>query len=56
MVASRAAVPDELPGCAEVNRATVRLPLFTAEATEVIDQYAEAFEKVWAHRAAVAKL
>ena len=49
-------VPDELPGCAEVNRTTVRLPLFTAEATEVIDQYAEAFEKIWAHREAVAKL
>ncbi len=49
-------VPDELPGCAEVNRTTVRLPLFTAEATEVVDQYAAAFEKVWAHREAVAKL
>jgi dTDP-4-amino-4,6-dideoxygalactose transaminase len=49
-------VPDDLPGCTEVNRTTVRLPLFTAEATEVIDQYAEAFEKVWAHREAVAKL
>jgi perosamine synthetase len=49
-------VPDELAGCAEVNRTTVRLPLFTAEATEVIDQYAEAFEKVWAHRETVAKL
>lgn len=49
-------VPDELPGCAEVNRTTVRLPLFTAEAAELIDQYAEAFEKLWAHREAVAKL
>jgi dTDP-4-amino-4,6-dideoxygalactose transaminase len=49
-------VPDVLPGCAEVNRTTVRLPLFTAEATEVIDQYVEAFEKVWAHRETVAKL
>ena len=49
-------MPDELPGCAEVNRTTVRLPLFTAEAAELIDQYAEAFEKLWAHREAVAKL
>jgi dTDP-4-amino-4,6-dideoxygalactose transaminase len=49
-------VPDKLPGCAEVNGTTVRLPLFTAEATEVIDQYAEAFEKVWAHREALGKL
>jgi dTDP-4-amino-4,6-dideoxygalactose transaminase len=49
-------VPDELPGCAEVNRTTVRLPLFTAEAAELIDQYAQAFEKIWAHRETVAKL
>jgi dTDP-4-amino-4,6-dideoxygalactose transaminase len=49
-------VPDELPGCAEVNRTTIRLPLFTAEAKEVIDQYAAAFDKVWAHRDVVAKL
>jgi dTDP-4-amino-4,6-dideoxygalactose transaminase len=49
-------LPDELPGCALVNRATLRLPLFTTEASEVVDQYAAAFEKVWAHREAVAKL
>jgi dTDP-4-amino-4,6-dideoxygalactose transaminase len=49
-------VPDELQGCTEVNRTTVRLPLFTTEASEVIDQYAAAFEKVWAHRDTLAKL
>jgi dTDP-4-amino-4,6-dideoxygalactose transaminase len=49
-------IPDELAGCTEVNRTTVRLPLFTAEAAEVIDQYAAAFEKVWAHRETLAKL
>jgi perosamine synthetase len=49
-------VPDELPGCTEVNRTTVRLPLFTADAAELIDQYAAAFEKIWSHREAVAKL
>jgi perosamine synthetase len=31
-------VPDKLHGCAEVNRKTVRLPLFTAEAPDLIDQ------------------
>jgi dTDP-4-amino-4,6-dideoxygalactose transaminase len=49
-------VPDELPGCAQVNRTTVRLPLFTVEAPELIDQYAAAFEKVWSHRETLAKL
>jgi dTDP-4-amino-4,6-dideoxygalactose transaminase len=49
-------VPAELPGCAEVNRTTIRLPLFTAEASAVIDQYGAAFEKVWAHRDTLAKL
>ena len=49
-------VPAELPGCAEVNRTTIRLPLFTAEASAVIDQYAAAFEKVWAHRDTLTKL
>lgn len=49
-------VPDELPGCAQVNRTTVRLPLFTTEAPELIDQYAAAFEKVWAHRDALGKM
>jgi perosamine synthetase len=49
-------VPDELNGCTEVNRTTLRLPLFSAEASEVIDQYAAAFEKVWAHRDALAKM
>jgi dTDP-4-amino-4,6-dideoxygalactose transaminase len=49
-------VPDVLPGCAEVNRKAIRLPLFTSEAPELIEQYAAAFEKVWAHRAELAKL
>jgi hypothetical protein len=47
------AIPD-LPGCAEVNRTSLRLPLFREEAGELIDQYARAFEKVWAHRKSLA--
>ena len=49
-------VPDQLQGCTEVNRTTFRLPLFTAEGTEVIDQYRSAFEKVWVHRNQLAKM
>ena len=48
-------IPD-LPGCAQVNRTCVKLPLFREDAGEVIEQYGRAFEKVWAHRAALAKL
>lgn len=49
-------VPDVLPGCAEVNRKAIRLPLLTSDAPELIEQYAAAFEKVWAHRSELAKL
>ncbi len=44
-------VPDVLPGCAQVNRTSIRLPLVTAEAPELLEQYAAAFEKVWARKA-----
>lgn len=43
-------VPEALPGCAQVNQTAIRLPLFAEEAPELIEQYAAAFEKVWAHR------
>lgn len=49
-------VPEVLPGCAEVNRNCVYLPLMYEDAPELIDQYVAAFEKVWAHRADVARL
>lgn len=48
-------IPDDLHGTAQVNRLAVRLPLFHSEAGELIEQYAAAFEKVWAHRAALSK-
>jgi dTDP-4-amino-4,6-dideoxygalactose transaminase len=48
-------IPDDLHGTTQVNRQTVRLPLFRTEAPELIEQYVKAFEKVWAHRAQLAK-
>jgi len=44
------AMPDKMPGCDEANRTAVSLPYFTSEQPELVDQYAKAFEKVWAHR------
>lgn len=49
-------VPGILPGCAQVNRSSLTVPLFYAEVPELVEQYGEAFEKVWAHRANLAKL
>jgi hypothetical protein len=40
----------EIPGSEQANRTAIALPLFTAELPELVDQYAKAFEKVWAHR------
>ena len=48
-------IPASLPGCEQVNKSTVRLPLFTESAPDLIDQYATAFEKIWAHRDALGK-
>jgi len=48
-------IPD-LPGTRAVNKTHIFLPLFYGEAPELLDQYVKAFEKVWANRAAVAKL
>ena len=40
----------ELPGSEEANRTAISLPYFTAEVPELVEQYATAFEKVWARR------
>jgi perosamine synthetase len=40
----------ELPGSEEANRTAVALPYLTSEAPELVEQYARAFEKVWANR------
>jgi dTDP-4-amino-4,6-dideoxygalactose transaminase len=48
-------LPDAVPGCDEANRTAIRLPIFTTEQPELVEQYAKAFEKVWAHREELAK-
>ena len=48
-------IPVSLPGCEQVNKSSIRLPLFTESAPDLIDQYAKAFEKIWAHRDALGK-
>jgi dTDP-4-amino-4,6-dideoxygalactose transaminase len=40
----------ELPGSEQANTTGIALPYFTSEVPELVDQYAKAFEKVWAHR------
>lgn len=43
-------IPDDLNGTTQVNKQSVHIPIFRAEAAELVEQYAQAFEKVWAHR------
>jgi perosamine synthetase len=43
-------VPERMPGSEEINRTAIFLPYFTSEQPELVEQYARAFEKVWAHR------
>jgi dTDP-4-amino-4,6-dideoxygalactose transaminase len=49
------AIPEKMPGGDHVNANHLMLPLLYGEASEVNEQYAKAFEKVWAHRDALAK-
>ena len=44
------AIPQDLKGTAQVNQQAVSLPIFHDGASELVEQYATAFEKVWAHR------
>jgi len=48
-------IPASMPGNAYINGNHVFLPLIYGEAPELIEQYVQAFEKVWAHRADLAK-
>ena len=48
-------IPQDLRGTTQVNKQAVRLPVFHDEASELIEQYVQAFEKVWAHRSELAK-
>lgn len=47
-------LPDKVPGCDEANKQVISLPVFTSEHPELVEQYAKAFEKVWAHRGSLA--
>ncbi len=48
-------IPASMPGNAYVNANHIFIPLIYGEAPELIAQYIAAFEKVWAHRADLAK-
>jgi perosamine synthetase len=48
-------IPPVLAGAEEVNRTHVFLPLLYSDVPELSDQYVKAFEKVWAHKAELAK-
>ncbi len=43
-------IVPELPGTKQANDTSIALPYFTKQAPELVEQYAKAFEKVWAHR------
>lgn len=47
--------PGKLPGCDQANNTAISLPLMHAEDPELVEQYAKAFEKVWAHRERLGK-
>jgi dTDP-4-amino-4,6-dideoxygalactose transaminase len=49
-------IPASMPGNAWVNANHIFLPVFYGDAPELIEQYAKAFEKVWANKNSVAKL
>jgi perosamine synthetase len=49
-------IPASLPGTTQVNKTHFLMPLCYDENPELIDQYAKGFEKVWAHRDALAKM
>jgi dTDP-4-amino-4,6-dideoxygalactose transaminase len=48
-------VPKVLYGCQEVNARALFASLFRIDAPDLVEQYAMAFEKVWAHRERLAR-
>ncbi len=48
-------IPAAMPGNAEVNRTHIFMPLVYGEAPELTEQWVKAFEKVWAHKDALAR-
>jgi perosamine synthetase len=45
--------PGTMRGCDHANRTAIQVAYFTSDQPELTEQYAKAFEKVWAHRANV---
>jgi dTDP-4-amino-4,6-dideoxygalactose transaminase len=43
-------IPSSMPGTDYVNANHIMLPLFYAEASELNEQYAKAFQKIWSRR------
>jgi perosamine synthetase len=50
------AIPARLPGSDQISASRFHVALFYEDQPELTDQYAQAFEKVWAHKDEVAKL
>jgi len=48
-------LPAATPACDELNAKTISLPYWTSAQPELIEQYAAAFEKVWAHKDTLGK-
>ena len=48
-------IPPSMPGNRQVNSTHIFLPLQYGEASELSEQWVKAFEKIWAHKAEVAK-
>jgi perosamine synthetase len=48
-------IPASMPGNAQVNGTHFFLPVFYGEVPELLDQYAKAFEKIWANKSALTK-
>lgn len=46
---------ESFPACDELNGKTISLPYFTSAQPELVEQYAAAFEKVWAHKDSLGK-
>ncbi len=49
-------IPAKMPGTYHVNNTHIFMPLLYGEAPDLIEQQIAGFEKVWAHRAELAKL
>jgi dTDP-4-amino-4,6-dideoxygalactose transaminase len=49
-------IPSSMPGDAYINANHIFMPVFYGDASDINEQYAKAFEKVWAHRSDLAKV